>query len=452
VSHLTPTISNKHSLFFQSLGCAKNLVDTEVMLGITKNDGMTIVSRPEDASVIVINTCSFINDSKKESIDAILEAGQYKKKGRCERLIVAGCLPQRYLADLKVSFPEVDAFVGTGQYAQILDFISGEKEQQLNFRHPKYIHSENTPRINSQPSHRAYLKLAEGCMKHCSFCIIPKIRGNLRSRSIPSLIKEAHTLVEGGAVELNLIAQDLSDYGKDLANGTDLLGLLKALVKIEKLKWIRMFYLYPDELSDTFLEFVAGETKICNYIDMPLQHISNRMLRLMNRKVTADQIWKRIKKIRSLVPDVSFRTTVIVGYPSETEAEFQQLCDFVKKARFDHLGAFSYSHEEGTASYYAPKQLDEEIKLERRNKLMALQHQISAKTLQSKVGKTLNVLLEAPLDPAGTQWRGRHQGQAPDVDGQVIISGAPFKPGVFVPIKIDHTNAYDLMGSPVTCS
>ena len=322
-------ITHPKKIFFQSLGCVKNLVDAEVMLGITQKDDYKIVQNPEEASVIVVNTCSFINDSKKESINAIIDLAQHKEKGTCQRLIVSGCLPQRYKADLKVSFPEVDAFVGTGQYHQILDFIDGKAEEDSGFKHPKYIHNENTPRINTQPFYRAFLKVSEGCIKNCAFCIIPKIRGTLRSRSIPSLVKEAENLVATGVVELNLIAQDLTDYGRDLRDGTTLVGLLKELAKIEKLEWIRLLYVYPEELTDDLIELIATEKKICKYIDTPIQHINNRMLHLMNRKVTRKQIEDRLLKLKARVPEISFRSNVIVGYPGETEAEFEQTLKLV---------------------------------------------------------------------------------------------------------------------------
>lgn len=436
------------TIFFQSLGCSKNLVDTEVMLGISSENDFAIVSEPDDASVIVINTCSFVQDSKKESIDAILEACEYKTRGKCERLIVTGCLPQRYKADLKVSFPEVDAFVGTGQYADLMQYIAGKREDEADFRHPRYIHSENTPRINSQPAHRAYLKISEGCMKHCSFCIIPKIRGSLRSRTIASLVEETRRLAESGVIELNLISQDLTDYGKDLGDASSLLKLLKALVQVDGIQWIRMFYVYPDELSDEFLQYIAEQPKICSYLDMPVQHINDRLLRFMNRKVTGDQIRNRIEKIRTLIPEVSLRSTLIAGYPSETEEEFLQLEAFVKEAKFDHLGVFAYSHEEGTASYYHPGQLPEALKEQRRDHLMALQKEISHKNLLKQVGKTLTVLLEKPSEEMQNFWQARHIGQAPDVDGCVLVPGGNYRSGQLLSVKIEKAFDYDLMGTP----
>ena len=345
------------NIFFQSLGCPKNLVDAEVMLGITKEHNYTFVEDPSIAEVIVVNTCSFINDSKRESINTVIELAEHKKTGKCTKLIVTGCLPQRYKEDLKVAFPEVDAFVGTGQYQQILEFIEGKKEEIDGFKHPKYLHNENTPRINSQPGHRAYLKVSEGCIKNCAFCIIPKIRGTLRSRTIDSLVKEAQNLVNQGVSELNLIAQDLTDYGRDLRDGSTLPGLLRGLVKVDGLRWIRMLYVYPDEMSNELIELIATEEKICKYIDTPVQHINDRMLALMNRKVTGDQIKERLQKLRERIPNVAIRSTVIVGYPGETAEEYSQLRAFIKEAQFDHLGVFAYSHEENTASYSLPDQL-----------------------------------------------------------------------------------------------
>jgi len=437
------------SIFFQSLGCVKNLVDAEVMLGITKAHQYSFVTEPEKAEVIVVNTCSFINDSKRESIDAILEMAEHKKAGSCKKLIVTGCLAQRYKPDLKVSFPEVDAFVGTGQYHKILEFIDGKKEDDFEFRHPKYLHNENTPRINSQPFYRAYLKVSEGCIKGCAFCIIPRIRGTLRSRSIPSLVMEAKNLAASGAVELNLIAQDLTDYGKDLKDGTSLEGLLRELVKVEGVSWIRMLYLYPDEMSDELIELIATEEKICKYIDTPVQHINDRMLKLMNRKAKGSQIRERLFKLRERIPGVSVRSTVIVGYPGETEEEFNELVEFVKEARFDHLGVFSYSHEENTASYLLPHQLDDETKSKRKDHLLSVQQRISAENLQKKVGSTVPVLVEGLSEESEFLLKGRHAGQAPDIDGYVLIRSGDLKVGEIHPVKLEKSLEYDFIGSAV---
>jgi ribosomal protein S12 methylthiotransferase len=436
-------------IFFQSLGCPKNLVDAEVMLGITKEHNYKFVEDPSEAQVIVVNTCSFINDSKKESINAILDLSEYKQQGSCEKLIVTGCLSQRYKPDLKVSFPEVDAFVGTGQYHQILEFIDGKKEESYEFNHPKYIHQENTPRINSQPFYRAYLKISEGCIKNCAFCIIPKIRGTLRSRTIPSLVAEAEKLIATGVVELNLIAQDLTDYGRDLRDGTNLLGLLKALVKIPELQWIRMLYVYPEELSDELIEFVATEEKICKYIDTPIQHVSNRMLHLMNRKVTGQQIRERLQKLKARIPDVSLRSGVIVGYPGETEKEFQELKAFVEEGYIDNLGVFAYSHEENTASYALPEQHDEETKQKRREILMKAQQKVSKKLLKRFVGRTIQVLVEGVSDESEFLWSGRHEGQAPDIDGKVLLRDGKLDQGKILNVKIERAMEYDLIGRAI---
>ena len=439
-------IAQDKTIFFQSLGCPKNLVDTEVMLGISVGDGFKVVPEPEQATVIVVNTCSFINDSKRESIEAVLNMAEYKKTGKCERLIVTGCLPQRYKADLKVSFPEVDAFVGTGQYHQLLDFVSGKSEEELEFKHPRYIHNEQSPRINSQPFYRAYLKVSEGCIKNCAFCIIPKIRGTLRSRTIDSLVAEAKTLVASGTREVNLIAQDLTDYGRDLRNGTNLEGLLKALVKVEGLDWIRMFYVYPDELSEELLDLMANEPKICSYIDTPVQHINDRILALMNRKTTGAHITERLARLRERVPGVAIRSTLIVGYPSETEEEFQQLADFVRESRFDHLGVFAFSQEENTASFNLAGQLDDSVKEARREHIMAIQQEISHQKLIERVGQTVPVLVENISEESEMLYQGRHQGQAPDIDGHVLIRGGDVKPGDMVQVKLEQAMEYDYIG------
>ncbi len=437
------------TIFFQSLGCAKNLVDTEVMLGISLGDGFRIVSEPDQAKVIVVNTCSFIDASKRESIDAILQMAEHKTNGTCEKLIVTGCLPQRYKADLKVSFPEVDAFVGTGQYGNLLDFIAGKKEEDFGFKHPKYLHSENTPRINSQPFYRAYLKVSEGCIKNCAFCIIPKIRGTLRSRTIPSLVAEATRLSSEGVLELNLIAQDLTDYGRDLRDGTTLPGLLRALAAIEGIHWLRLLYVYPDELCDELLELIATEEKICKYIDTPVQHINDRMLALMNRKVTGKLIRERLQKLRERIPGVCIRSTVIVGYPGETQEEFEQLKAFVKEIGFDHLGVFAYSHEENTASYHLPGQLPDEIKQARREELLLVQQQVSKARGKSWVGKEVPVLVEELSEESEFLWRARHQGQAPDIDGYILIRQGEVDRGKMLTVKIERSMEYDLIGSAI---
>ncbi len=437
------------SLYIHSLGCPKNLVDAEVMLGITKEHNYNIVTDPQNASVIIVNTCSFINDAKKESIDTIIELAKYKEMGTCRRLIMTGCLPQRYKADLMVSFPEVDAFLGTGQYGQIIDFINGKRESNLEFNSPKYIHSEHTPRINTQPFYRAYLKLSEGCMKNCAFCIIPKIRGALRSRSIPSLVCESEALAARGVMELNLIAQDLTDYGKDLADGTSLVRLLRELVKITGLTWIRLFYVYPDDLSSELVDLIGMEKKICKYLDMPIQHINDRILGLMNRRVTGNQIRNRIKKMRSAIPNLSLRSTVLVGFPGETRAEFEELKAFVKEVEFDHLGVFAYSLEEGTKSYFLPEHVDEEIKLERRHHLLTIQQLISKRLLKKKIGRSYPVIVEGVAEGTDVLMRGRYEGQAPDIDGDVLIRNCNQSVGTFVQVSIENAMEYDLIGRQI---
>ena len=293
------------------------------------------------------------------------------------------------------------------------------------------------------------MKISEGCIKNCAFCIIPKIRGTLRSRSIESLVVEAKKMVADGAVELNLIAQDLTDYGRDLRDGSNLLALLKELVKIEGLQWIRMLYVYPDELTNEFIEFMANEPKICKYVDMPIQHIADRMLHLMNRKVTGALIRDRIQALKNAMPDITLRTNVIVGYPGETEEEFEELKAFVREAQFDYMGVFSYSHEEGTASYLLPKQLKDEVKLARKEELLALQQEVSAENLKKRKGRTVRVLVEEISEESEFLWRGRYEGQAPDVDGHVLIRAGHIERGKFAKVKLERSMEYDYIGSAV---
>lgn len=449
------------NIFFQSLGCSKNLVDTEVMVGLTLKHGYQAVRTPDIADIIVINTCSFIDASKKESIDSILDLSEYKKNGTCKKLIVTGCLSQRYRQELVETLPEVDAFLGTSQYQDIVSFLeSTTKTSDRNFKHPLYIHDHTIERVNSQPFYRAYLKIAEGCIKRCSFCIIPTLRGTLRSRPIPSLIEEAHRLVDGGVRELNLIAQDLTDYGRDLRDGTNLLLLLKELEKISHLRWIRLLYVYPDLLDDELIEFIKTSRKVCKYLDMPIQHISDRLLTLMNRKVTGALLRERIMRLKNAIPNLSLRTTVMVGYPSETEEEFKELLSFIKEFTFDHLGVFAYSLEEGTKSFSHPGHLDPETKERRRLAVFESQKKISRKNIKKKIGSEMEIMVETQASSPYLGF-GRHSGQAPDVDGIVLIKEhlnplermgkrhVSFSAGEFIQCRVEQVLDYDLIVQPM---
>ena len=444
-------LKNK-TLYFASLGCSKNLVDSQVMLGRLKLDGFTLVSIPSEAGVIVINTCSFIEDAKKESIDTILDLVDYKnpEKGICQILIVAGCLPQRYSEELQNEMPEVDLFIGTGEYHRIATFIKDIEAGNLNSRIvvdvPLFIHTEEDPRINTSPSWMAWLKVSEGCDRKCTFCVIPKIRGPLRSRTVESLHKEAESLVKDGVKELNIISQDLSSYGKDLRGTNDLPHLLASLETIKDLEWIRLFYHYPEDLSEEFMSVLAHSKKICAYLDMPVQHFSDSILKKMNRKTTGAEIIKKILRLKESVPGIALRTSLIVGFPGETEEDFETLLAGVKQMRFDHLGVFRYSDEEDTPSFKLPGKIDKKTIQKRFKKVYDLQKSIVRENNKKFLGKTLRVLVEGAHEDTELLLQGRHAGQAPDIDGKVIINDGFAKPGEFVKVEITEILDHDLLG------
>jgi ribosomal protein S12 methylthiotransferase len=446
---------SERTVYFTSLGCEKNLVDSQVMLGYMGLDGFKIVTEPSLAEVIVVNTCSFIEASKVESVDVILEMADYKNEehGKCKALVVSGCLAQRYSDQLEGELPEVDLIIGTGEYNKIVPLLKaleeGELEKKSFVEIPRFIHTEYDPRLNTSPSYMAWLKISEGCNRNCTFCIIPKLRGRLRSRTVDSLVNESRKLVETGVKELNLISQDLSDYGADLDDSNNLFGLLSGLESIEDLNWVRLFYFYPDELTDEVIEKMAASHKVCKYLDMPVQHFSNHILKRMNRQITGEKIMERIHRLRQSIPDIVLRTSIIVGFPGESEEDFESLLEGVRKARFDHLGIFRYSDEEGTPAYKLNDKVDPEIIEERFDKLFELQREIVREKNQKYLGQTLEVLIEGVHEETELLLQGRHQGQAPDIDGKVIIndlSGREVKQGDLVSVLIEEILDYDLVG------
>lgn len=449
---------NDKTVFFTSLGCSKNLVDSQVMLGYMGLDGFTIATEPEDAKVIVVNTCSFIEASKKESVDVILDMADFKDPefGRCKALVIAGCMAQRYAEQLEKEIPEADLIIGTGEYnkiALLLKALEDGKLKQKSFVEiPKFIHTEYDPRLNTSPFYTAWLKISEGCNRNCTFCIIPKLRGKLRSRSVESLVNEAKNLASTGVRELNLISQDLSDYGVDLDENNKLFNLLTGLESVENIDWIRLFYFYPDELTDEVIEKIAVSQKITKYLDMPVQHFSTNVLKRMNRQITGEKIHERIEKLRTRIPEIVIRTSIIVGFPGETEEDFQLLLEGVKKARFNHLGIFRYSDEEGTPAFkLQPKVTQTEID-ERFDILFETQREIVRELNSVYLGKTISVLVEGEHEETELLIQGRHEGQAPDIDGKVIINdfgGVDVKIGDLVNIKITEVLDYDLVGHVV---
>ncbi|OUR93780.1 ribosomal protein S12 methylthiotransferase RimO [Halobacteriovorax marinus] len=447
------------TVFFTSLGCSKNLVDSQVMLGYMGLDGFEIVPEPKEAEVIIVNTCSFIEAAKQESIEMILDLADYKDQeaGSCKALVVSGCMAQRYSDELVESLPEVDMFIGTGEYNKITKLLraleDGKLESKSFVEIPKFIHTEFDPRLNTSPFYTAWLKISEGCNRNCTFCIIPTLRGRLRSRTVASLIAEAKKLAEGGVRELNLISQDLSDYGVDLEDENNLFELLSGLEAVEGVDWIRLFYFYPDELTDEVIEKIAGSKKICNYLDMPVQHFSNHVLRRMNRKITGDRIMNRIERLREKSPGIVLRTSIIVGFPGESEEDFQELLSGVQQAKFNHLGIFRYSDEEGTPAYKLGDKVDQETIDDRFDQLFETQREIVRELNQVYLGKVIDVLIEGQHEETELLIQGRHVGQAPDIDGKVIINESDIEglnEGDLVKVEITEVLDYDLVGRVVT--
>ncbi|MBX3020414.1 MAG: 30S ribosomal protein S12 methylthiotransferase RimO [Bdellovibrionales bacterium] len=442
---------------FVSLGCPKNLVDTEIMLGSLMRDGYSVTENPEEADTVVVNTCGFIEASKQESIDKILEMAALKKGGRVQKVIAAGCLTQRYKEDLVEGLPEADLFVGSGQFQNIAKILkdskAGNKEKRF-FHLPTYLQEDATPRVNSQPRHRAYLKISEGCKKRCAFCAIPLIRGNLQSRQLSGIVSEAKLLVAGGVKELIVISHDFTDFGWDLRKQNAQAKespdeLLRALSDESGAEWIRVLYLYPDGVSDQTLDLMASRSNLVKYFDMPLQHISNDVLKGMNRRMTRDKIERTINGIRERLPEAVLRTQFIVGFPGETEAHFEELLSFIETHRFDRVGCFMYSQEENTKAAGLPDQIDEKTKQRRHDTLMELQQSISREKHRALIGKTLPVLVEGFSEETDLLLVGRHSQQAPDIDGVTYINEGEAKIGEMVQVRITDAMDYDLIGGIV---
>jgi ribosomal protein S12 methylthiotransferase len=430
-----------------SLGCAKNQVDAEVMLGLLSQKGYEIVNESARADIIIVNTCGFIGPAKEESINAILEQGLYKKTGSCKALIVTGCLGERYSEELLKEIPEVDAVAGTGNYARIIEILDeiNKGEHRAYLGHIDDSLDDGLPRIISTDGPVAYLKIAEGCDNHCTYCIIPKLRGKFRSRSVASLVEEANGLVKQGIRELIVIAQDITRYGLDSKGEYNLVTLLKELCKIPDLQWIRLMYCYPDRITEELIDLIAGEEKICSYLDIPIQHIHQGILSRMNRISNSRQIRDLLKTLRDRVPGIIIRTSLIVGFPGEGEAEFQELMDFVEEGHFNHIGVFSYSQEEGTKAAEFSGQVDESVKEERRARLMSMQKKVSKRLMKARVGQTCEVLIEG-MEAEGLYY-GRSYGEAPEVDGLIYVqSSAPLETGKFVNTVITKAYDYDLLG------
>jgi len=441
---------------FVSLGCPKNLVDSEVMMGQLKQKGYEITADASEADTVVVNTCGFIDSAKQESIEAILEAARLKTEGKAKRLIVAGCLVERYRDELKAEMPEVDAFIGTSQINDILKVCDPTTNARslpvipLGNQSATYLYDESTPRVLATPAHYAFIKIAEGCDRPCAFCFIPQMRGHFRSRRFGSLVAEAHQLAEEGVKELILVAQDSSRYGEDLGKEDALAHLLRELSHTIGIEWVRVMYTYPTHISDGFLDVLAEEPKAVKYLDMPLQHASQNVLKLMKRGGNRASLERLIKRVRQRVPGIAVRTTFITGFPGETDDDFEELLAFVKTVEFDRVGVFTYSDEEGTPAYGLANKVDPKIAKQRRARLMKAQSAISRRRNRARVGETVPVLFEGESNESELLWQGRMETQAPDIDGCVLINDVPEgfipQPGTLVDVLITEAQEYDHVG------
>ena len=431
----------------ESLGCSKNLVDAEIMMGILNEKGYRLTGDFDEADVIIVNTCGFIESAKQESIDTILDFADLKQTGNLKLLIVTGCLAQRYADELKEEIPEIDAIVGTGSYQNIDEIIGKLKDEHqiVSLNNIEFAYDETLPRYVSTPSHMAYLKIGEGCDNKCTYCIIPKLRGKYRSRKMEDIISEAKKLAEMGVKELIVIAQDTTKYGVDLYGEERLAELLEELAQIDGFKWIRVMYSYPESITEKLVNVISKYDNICNYFDMPIQHASNRILKLMNRKTTKEDILSKVKMIRNIIPDATLRTSIIVGFPGETDEDFEELVDFVKEVEFDKLGVFTYSREEDTPADRLPNHLEEEVKLERQERLMLVQQTISEQKNNQKIGNKYEVLVEEQIED--NVYIGRTMYDAEEIDAIVYIKSArELQVGEFVDVVITDALEYDLMG------
>ncbi len=448
---------------FVSLGCPKNLVDSEVMMGILARGGYELTPRADEAEVLVVNTCSFIEAAQTESVEAILEMAEHKKFGAAKKLIVAGCLVERFRAQILEQVPEVDAVVGTGEVERIIEAVEGDL-RVLPAEPPAFLYHDLTPRIVTTPKHAAYLKIAEGCDHPCTFCIIPQLRGKFRSRRFESVVREAENLAKAGAREITLIGQDTTSYGEDLGLRDGLAQLLEKLAHVEELLWVRFLYAYPNRVTQKLLDTIAAHPRLAKYMDMPLQHASRKVLAQMKRGSNGEAFLKLLERIRATIPGVSLRTSFIVGFPGESEADFEELCDFVRAAKLDWMGVFEYSDVDSAESYALEEKVDAETIADRRNRLMAIQKKISREILREKyLGARLRgfkpqlftALVEGPSKDNPLVWEARLEGMAPEIDGKLYLTDIELPSGEFAAagdvarVQITRTDAYDLIGRVV---
>lgn len=453
-------LENKMPVYFVSLGCPKNLVDSQVMIGKLEDKRYEMVRSPEEAEVIIINTCSFIQASKEESIDTILEMADYKESGKCRILVASGCLTQRYSKELEKMLPEVDLFIGTGQYHRITEALEAREKairegdplpNRVYVDQPAFIHTENDVRVHTGPAYTGYLKISEGCNRRCAFCIIPKLRGNVRSRTVESLVAEAKQMAARGVRELNLVAQDLTEYGMEWKYKERLETLLPELCKIDGIDWIRLHYVYPDQFSDELIDIIAREPKIVKYLDMPVQHTSDRVLSAMNRRLTKQKLFDLVSKLRTRIGGLVFRTSIIVGFPTETEAEFEELCGDLMKLDFDHVGVFQYSKEEGTKAAEMEDQVHPTVRRKRLRKLISLLQDQRQNRMSQYVGKKVPVMIEGVSEETDLLLQGRMAIQAQDIDGHVLINDlydddVKLSPGDIVEVELSEAQPLNLVG------
>ncbi|MBC7691895.1 MAG: 30S ribosomal protein S12 methylthiotransferase RimO [Methylotenera sp.] len=454
---------HRSPVYFVSLGCPKNLVDSQVMLGMLEKGRYSITEKAEEAEVIIVNTCSFIQASKEESIETILEMAELKDSANCKVLVASGCLPQRYHKDLETQMPEVDLFIGTGQYHRITELLNKHEEamelgsplpKRSYIDQPAFIHTEHDHRVHTGPAYSAYLKLSEGCNRRCAFCIIPKLRGNVRSRTVASLVVEASEMAARGVRELNLVAQDLTEYGMEWKYKENLEMLLPELCKIDGIEWIRLHYVYPDQFSDELLEIIAREPKIVKYLDMPIQHTNDRVLAKMNRRLTKAKLFDLIPKLRAKIPGIVFRTSIIVGFPTETDEEFKELCTDLEALDLDHVGVFRYSNEEGTKAAEMDGQIHPGTKRKRARILLEILQRQSLAKKEKIIGQTVTVLIEGVSEETDLLIKGRMETQAQEIDGNVLINdladlGADadsLQAGDLVEVEITEAMPHDVVG------
>jgi ribosomal protein S12 methylthiotransferase len=444
------TTRGQRTVHFVALGCPKNRVDTEVLAGFAAGRGLAIVGDPFEADVIVVNTCGFIESAREESVAALLDMARYRAEGRCRLLVAAGCLAQRYGEELARSLPEVDFFLGTAELERLGDILDAREAGRVTAGPAAhYLQRPGTPRFLEPGAPSAYVKIADGCSRRCAFCAIPSIRGQAQSRPIAEIAGEAAHLAAQGVVELNLVAQDTSAYGRDLGDGTDIVALVRALERIDGVRWIRLMYLYPDAVTDALLAAISASAKIAPYLDVPIQHASAAMLRRMRRGHGPRELRRLVERARRAVPGVFLRTAVLVGHPGETEEDVAALVGFIREAEFDHLGAFRYSDEAGTASARLAATVSRRESYDRWRRVMKVQRAISRRRLERLVGTTVEVLVEGADDESGYVLRGRHRGQAPEVDGATFLVSCEAAIGDIVTARVVEASDHDLVAEPI---